>query len=260
MVKIKNIVIIGAGNVGTRLASAFRDAGCNIVQVAGRRESAVKALAEMLESDYTFSFREVVKGQDLYLMALPDSAMEHILPQLGLNDELLVHTSGSVPMDILSPYSENFGVFYPLQTFTRSRKIKLSEVPLFIEANRIDNENVLLDLGKKLSAQVNVADSGKRLLMHIAAVFASNFTNHMYDIARQLMEENGFDFGLLVPLIRETAAKAVETGPKSSQTGPAMRYDTQVIEKHLELLGDNPAAQELYRRISKNIMDQNKNE
>ena len=254
------IVIIGAGNVGTRLACAFNDAGCKIVQVAGRRDEAVRNLADLVNADYTLSFDRLLKGQDLYLLALPDSAMEEILPQLGLNKELLVHTSGSVPLDILKPYSENTGVLYPLQTFTRSRKIKLEEVPFFIEANRIDNEDTLMDLAGKLSKRVKVADSVKRQKMHIAAIFASNFTNHMYDISRQLMEDNGFDFQLLVPLIRETAAKAVETGPENSQTGPAKRKDLEVIARHLDLLKNNPETQDLYHRISKNIIDQSKGE
>ena len=260
MINIANIVIIGAGNVGTQLSSAFRDEGCKIVQVVGRREAAVKVLAEMHDADYSLSFSEVVKGQDLYLMALPDNAMEEILPQLGLTDELLVHTSGSLPLDILSNYSQNTGVFYPLQTFSQNRKIKISEVPLFIEANRIDNEDTLIAFGKRLSSNVNVADTDQRQIMHIAAVFASNFTNHMYDIARQLLEDHGFDFKVMESLILETAAKAMEKGPEDSQTGPAKRKDMNVIEKHLKLLKNNPSAEELYRRISQSIIDQTKSE
>ena len=260
MTNILNIVIIGAGNVGTRLSFALRDAGCKIVQLAGRREAAVKALAEKLDTAYTLSYNALLKGQDLYLLALPDSAIEEVLPQLGLTDELLVHTSGSLPMGILSPYSMNTGVFYPLQTFSTGRKIAISEVPFFIEANRIDNEDALMQLGKKLSSNVSVADSVQRQQMHIAAVFASNFSNHMYDLARQLMEEHGFDFKLLEPLIMETAMKAMDRGPAIAQTGPAARKDLNVIEKHLELLNNNPSARELYRRISQSIMDQTESE
>ncbi len=260
MTEIKNIVIIGAGNVGTLLACAFHDAGCNIVQVAGRREAAVFALSEKLGAEYTLSFEDIMKRQDLYLMALPDEAIKEILPRLDLSDELLVHTSGSVPMSILNGYSENTGVFYPLQTFTRSRKIDLNEVPFLLEANRIDNEERLLKLGRKLSNNVHLADSMQRQHMHLGAVFASNFSNHMYDIANRLFKKYGFDFDMLAPLIRETAAKAVELGPDKTQTGPALRKDIEVIEKHLALLENDPAAQELYRMISQNIMDQSRKE
>ena len=256
MKHVKNIVIIGAGNVGTRLACALNDAGCNIVQIAGRRSIAVETLAKTLDTDFTLSLAKIIKGQDLYILALPDNAMEEVLGELDLTDELLVHTSGSVPMEILIPFSENVGVFYPLQTFTRNREIDLKVVPFLMEANRIDTEDSLVGLGKMLSANVNVADSEKRLQMHVAAVFASNFSNHMYDIAREIMQDNGFDFDLLVPLITETAAKAVEMGPDNSQTGPALRKDMEIIAKHLELLKNKPAARELYDRISKNIIDQ----
>lgn len=256
MKDIKNIVIIGAGNVGTRLAIALQKAGCQITQIAGRREDAVKSLASDLGCPWTLSSEEVIKRQDLYLLALPDQALDEILPRLGLSDELIVHTSGSLPMEVLSPYSDNIGVFYPLQTFTRSRKIDLCEVPFMIEANRIDNEELLILLANKLSRNVKVANSEQRQAMHIGAVFASNFSNHMYDIANQLFNDYGFDFDLLAPLILETAKKAIEMGPRNAQTGPALRMDMKVIEKHLAMLRNRPEAYELYKRISENIKDQ----
>ena len=240
------------------MALALNEAAYEIRQVAGRRESAVESLASRLNTEYTLSFDRIIKGCDLYLMALPDGVMDEILPQLGLSDELLVHTSGSVPMDILQPYSENTGVIYPLQTFTRTRAVDLRKVPIMIEANRIDNENALLALAADLSDTVSVVDSLKRQNIHIAAVFASNFSNHMLNMSRLLMEANNLDFSLLAPLISETTAKALELGPNNAQTGPAKRNDMKIIEKHLAMLRGNPEAQELYHLISKNIMDLNK--
>jgi predicted short-subunit dehydrogenase-like oxidoreductase (DUF2520 family) len=158
-------------------------------------------------------------------------------------------------MDILDPYSENFGVLYPLQTFSRRREIDLKNVPVMVEANRIDNEDLLLDLARHLSEKVMVVDSVKRQYLHIAAVFASNFSNHMYDIARSVLEEQGLDFELLSPLILETAEKATTVGPGKAQTGPARRRDEEVMQKHLEMLKGNPAALEIYRRISDSIKD-----
>ncbi len=254
---IRNIVIIGAGNVGTRLAHAFRDAGCRIVQVAGRRNAAVKALADEMEAAMTLSFEEIVKGQDLYLLALPDDAILEVVPQLGLGHELLVHTSGSMPMDVLAPYAESIGVFYPLQTFSSIRPVNMAEVPVLVEAGRIEHEDALLALGRRLSRVVSVADSTRRQRVHIAAVFASNFSNHMYAIAQKLMAESGFDFELLVPLIRETALKAIEMGPGAAQTGPAKRNDLKIIEKHLAMLGNEPEWQQIYALLSKSIDNQN---
>lgn len=253
---IKNIVILGAGNVGTHLAWAFRDADFNIAQIVDRSEAVVAALATDVGADHTSSFSEVKKGHDLYITALPDHAMEEVLPKLGLADELLVHTSGSMPLEILKPYSENIGVFYPLQTFSRKRKINFKEVPLLLEANRMDNEDRLLEAGKSISGNVRVVDSAQRQAIHIAAVFASNFSNHMYEIARQILDVHKMDFDLLIPLIKETASKAAVLGPGNSQTGPASREDMETIAKHLQALGENPGARELYKRITQNIIDQ----
>ncbi len=236
---IKDIVIVGAGNVGSHLAEKLQETGFTIIQLAKRGEA-------------------IVPGKDLYIMALPDAAMEEALTEMPLKDELLVHTSGSVPMEILNRHSENTGVFYPLQTFSKGRPIDMNEVPLLIEANRIDNEKKLVEVAQKLSKKVIIADSDRRLSLHIAAVFASNFSNHMYDIARRLMEEQDLDFDLLSPLIMETAAKATALGPDKAQTGPAKRNDHEVIRKHLDMLKGHEAIKELYKRISDNISDQEK--
>jgi predicted short-subunit dehydrogenase-like oxidoreductase (DUF2520 family) len=252
---IKNIVVIGAGNVGCHLARKLHEASFNIVQVAGRHEENIKILAQDVEARHTLDPGQVIKGQDLYILALPDEVIEEVLPKLSLIDELIVHTSGSAPMSILAPCSGNYGVLYPLQTFTRHREIDLKKIPVLVEANRIDNEDLLVDLGKRLSEKVMIVDSVRRQYLHIAAVFASNFSNHMYDIARTILEEHGLDFDLLSPLINETAAKAMALGPDKAQTGPARRRDVKVMQKHLEMLKDNPAAMEIYRRISDSIND-----
>lgn len=260
MKNIQNIVVIGAGNVGSHLARSLMSAGCNIVQVAGRHEANVIALAQEVGAPaHTLDFSEVGKGHDLYILALPDQAMAEVLPRLGLHDELIVHTSGSAPMEVLSPYSLNTGVIYPLQTFTGSRNIDLKEVPVLIEANSKSNEAALSSLAKKLSSRVSTIDSRQRQILHLAAVFACNFSNHMYDIAEQILAEHGLDFDLLKPLILETAGKAVALGPRASQTGPARRKDMRIIREHLELLKDHEAARELYMKISHNIIDQSEN-
>jgi len=260
MYSIKRIVIIGAGNVGCHFARKLHDAGYIISQIVGRREASVIKLAKDLDASYCLEFGNVLTKQDLYIMALPDEVMQEILPCLPLSHELLVHTSGSFPLEFLSPYSENTGVFYPLQTFTRKRQIDLKEVPIFIEANRIDNENRLKEVASALSSNVQVADSVTRQHLHIAAVFASNFSNHMYDIARKLLDEHGLDIDLMAPLIRETANKAITMGPDNAQTGPAKRKDLATMQKHLGLLSGNEAARELYRLISESIIENIKNE
>jgi predicted short-subunit dehydrogenase-like oxidoreductase (DUF2520 family) len=258
MGSISNIVIIGAGNVGSHLALELHAAGYNISQVAGRKGGNVRELSSEVDASFTLDFGKVSAGQDLYILALPDQVMEEVLPKLPLTDELIVHTSGSVPMSLLKPYSDNTGVLYPLQTFTRKSMVELKEVPVFIEASNPDNEKRLEEMAKKLSRRVLKADSVTRQYVHIAAVFASNFSNHMYDIAHSILEEHGLEFELLVPLIRETAAKAIAIGPDRAQTGPARREDMQIIRKHLEQLKGHEAAAELYKKISESIMNKNK--
>ena len=159
-------------------------------------------------------------------------------------------------MEILSPFSENIGVFYPLQTFTSERAIELADVPILIEANRISNEDALLELAGRISKNTSVADSQRRERIHIAAVFAGNFSNHMYALAKKLLEDNGYDYELLAPLIRETAQKAIDVDPMSAQTGPARREDQEIIDRHLQLLNNEPVIRELYEKISASIRDQ----
>ncbi len=261
MQNIHNIVIIGAGNVGSHLARALKDAGYRIAQVAGRRETNVSRLAsEVNAPSHTLDFAKVLKGQDLYIIALPDQAMTEVLPLLGLSNELVVHTSGSASMEVLRPFSENTGVIYPLQTFTGKLMLDLREVPFLIEANTRGAEKRLLALAGKLSNRVSTVDSVQRQILHIAAVFACNFSNHMYYIAEHVLEEHGLDFSLLKPLILETARKAVEIGPIRSQTGPAVRNDMKIIREHLEMLKDHEAARDLYMMITRDIIDHSKNE
>jgi len=255
---IRNIVIIGAGNVGSHLARHLHSAGFNISQIAGRNKTKVSVLARELDASPAFSFKDIIPSQDLYIIALPDELIEEILPKLPLTDELIVHTSGSVPLDILADFSENTGVFYPLQTFSSDSKTSFQDIPVLVEGNRIDNENKLLEIAEKLSERVMVANSTLRQHLHLAAVFASNFSNHMYDIARRILEENGLDFDLLAPLIKETAAKASSIGPAGAQTGPAKRKDLKIIEKHLALLNKDEKAKELYKKISDSIIDHTK--
>ncbi len=258
--EINTIAIIGAGNVGTHLALALDQAGCSVMQIAGRHEKAIRDLAETVNAQTVTSLSELKKGLDLYILALPEAAMEEILPQLDLGEELLVHTSGSLPLEMLFPYTENNGVFYPLQTFTHGREVDFHDVPVLIEANRIDNESLLLSLARRLSSQVQTANSVQRKALHLAAVFACNFSNHMYSIARQLANEHDIDYDLLKPLIRETALKAISLGPQEAQTGPAKRNDLKSIDEHMEMLSNNPGLKELYKRITESIQEQSDND
>ena len=156
-------------------------------------------------------------------------------------------------MNIFKNRFENFGVFYPVQTFSKTRNLDFSKIPICIEANSITLENELLELAKILSSSACVIDSEKRKFLHLSAVFASNFSNHMYDIAAEILSQKDISFDLLKPLIDETAQKAIDTGARNAQTGPAVRNDQKIIQNHIEMLKNQPEFEKIYRFVSESI-------
>lgn len=249
----QNIVLIGAGNVATHLGKALLQKGLNMVQVYSRTLESAERLAFELSTNFTNSPGEIETGADLYILSIPDRAAGELLPQISLKDELIVHTSGSLPMNILSEVSAKHGVFYPLQTFSKKRKLDYSTIPFCIEANSIESLEKLHALANLLSGRIFELDSIQRKQAHLAAVFACNFSNHMFRISDDILKEHNIPFDLLKPLIKETAAKVMEHHPKEAQTGPALRNDIRVIEEHLRLLDKNENMRELYKQITGDI-------
>lgn len=249
------IVFIGAGNLAVNLAKALYHKGFRIVQVYSRTEASARALAEVVEAGYTTNLQEVSKEARLYIVSLKDAAFVDLLPQIteGKQKALLVHTAGSIPMSIWEEYTEHYGVFYPMQTFSKQREVKFQEVPFFIEAINAEDAKLLKAIAATLSEKVYEATSEQRKSLHLAAVFACNFTNHMYDLAAELLNKYNLPFDVMLPLIDETARKVHQLSPHAAQTGPAVRYDENVINNHLTMLADTPALQEIYKLMSKSI-------
>jgi predicted short-subunit dehydrogenase-like oxidoreductase (DUF2520 family) len=181
-----------------------------------------------------------------------------VLKELPPFQGLYVHTAGSLPLAVFSDYSERRGVLYPLQTFDKNREIPFRNLPFFVEANSLEDEFLLEEIALKLSGNATQLSSEKRKYLHLAAVFACNFTNHLYTRAAQILEEQGLDRHLLLPLIRETVSKIETMHPHEAQTGPAVRYDKNVIDKHIEILENQPHLQELYQRLSEDIYSNRK--
>lgn len=251
-----SIVFIGAGNLGSNLAKALFRRGGNIVQVYSRTEQSAASLAGAVNASYTTSLSEVVSDADLYIVSLKDGPFMQLLPQIVAGkrrDALFVHTAGSVPMNAWKGYVENYGVLYPLQTFSKQREVDFSELTIFLEASSSENLDLLKSLASRLSEHIRFADSEQRRRLHLAAVFACNFSNHMYTLASELVQRSGLPFEVLLPLIDETARKVHVLHPLQSQTGPAVRFDTNVIQAHLDMLKDTPDMQQIYELISKNI-------
>lgn len=246
-------VFIGAGNLATRLSLILKENGFSVVQVYSRTEESARVLGQKLNTIYSTEVEEIVSDADIYFVALKDSAFEKVLPQIDFQNRLVVHCSGSMPLSCLEKYSKNIGVFYPLQTFSRQRKVEFSEIPVFIEASSSENEKNLIQIAEKISSQVSVLNSEKRLRLHISAVFACNFVNYFYTVAGEVLNSKEIPFEVLYPLIAETARKAQEMDPEQAQTGPAVRFDQNVISKHLEALEAFPEFQNLYRLVSESI-------
>lgn len=249
------IVFIGAGNLATNLAKALYRKGFRIVQIYSRTKESACALAEEVEAQYTTKLEEVSKEAALYIVALKDASFVELLPQITADklDALIVHTAGSIPMSVWEGHAERYGVFYPMQTFSKQRAVNFKEVPFFIEANSSKDAELLKAVARTLSEKVYEATSEQRKNLHLAAVFICNFTNHMYALAADLLEKYNLPFEVMLPLIEETARKVHELPPHEAQTGPAVRYDENVINNHLAMLADNPALQEIYKLMSKSI-------
>lgn len=250
------IVFIGAGNLATNLAKALYRKGFRIVQVYSRTEESARTLAKEVEAEFTTHLEELNSFSRLYIVSLKDSAFEELLPSIVANkrkEALFVHTAGSIPMNIWEGRTEHYGVFYPMQTFSKQREVDFSEIPFFIEASTSEDAELLKAVAATLSERVYEADSEQRKSLHLAAVFTCNFTNHMYALAAELLKKYDLPFDVMLPLIDETARKVHQLEPKDAQTGPAIRYDANVIDNHLSMLADDPEMQKLYELISRSI-------
>ena len=251
-----SIVMVGAGNLATNLAKAFYRKGFRIMQVYSRTEVSARALAQEVEADFTTDPAALAPHARLYIAALTDQALPSLIPLLtaGHEEALWVHTAGSLPMDLWQGHVRHYGVFYPMQTFSKQREVDFAHLPIFVEGNDPACTGLLHAVASILSDCVYEATSGQRRYLHLAAVLACNFANHLYDRAARLLARHGLPFSALLPLIDETARKVHTLDPHDAQTGPAVRGDRAVMDEHLRLLADDPWLQELYRQMSADIM------
>lgn len=248
------IVLLGSGNLATQIGRALKMAGQNILQVWSRQSENAFQLADLLHVPAAKSLAEIDRTADLYIIAVTDDAIKEVATSLNITDKIIVHTSGSTDLSILEGASDKIGVFYPLQTFTKNKSVDFRQIPIGIEANTAEVLNAIRSLAERLSENVIDMDSHKRRTLHVAAVFACNFTNHLWVLAQELLKESNQDFNLLRPLIAETAANVQLTNPINLQTGPAVRNDEEVLNKHLHLLEGNLNLHELYHKLSQSIV------
>ena len=254
-----NVSFIGSGNLAWHLAPALDNTEFSVREVYSRQASNAQALVGRLyEARVQRTLDFSLSTSNIFIIAVADDALDEIVPELVLPDgAILLHTSGSQPLNILS-YSQtsHTGVFYPLQTFTKGRKVDLSETPFFLESDDRETREVMLRMAKAVSKKVYEISSAQRIALHVAAVFASNFTNHMLTISSDILDQNKLDFEWLKPLIAETMNKALSIGPEASQTGPAKRGDLEILDRHVDFLRKDESVAEIYRVVSQHIVDQ----
>ncbi len=248
------IAFAGAGRVAGALSRAFHNAGSDIIFIVSRTEKNARILAENYNALWSMDpvFPE---DADIIILAVPDREISDLLSLIKPGENtVVVHTAGSVGLDVFPPHIRQNGVLYPLQTFSHGREVTFAGLPFFIEANCPSAEKVISGLAASIGAEIHFADTRVRRVLHLAAVFSCNFTNYMLTAGKRVLQEANQDFMVLEPLIRETVAKALETGPEKSQTGPAIRSDTNTIKQHIALLSFSPDLQHIYREVTESIM------
>lgn len=250
------INFIGSGNLAWNLSKELQKKGFEIAQVYSKTRENAKQLASELNCSFTNNFEKIIQA-DLFIIAISDTALlsmcnNKILNQI-INNSPVVHTAGSVDVDVLSSLSDNYGVFYPLQTFSKHKEVNYKNIPICIEANSKRLQTELAGIASKISNDVRLINSEQRKMIHLSAVFACNFTNYMYSVADKILSDCNVNFDILLPLIQETYEKVKTNSPISVQTGPAKRNDINTLIKHDNLLRDYPNFKEIYKLLSQNI-------
>ena len=246
------VVLVGAGNLATNLAVALQQAGHTIMQVFSRTSRSAEALAQRVGVPAITDLHQLTHDADIYIVSITDSALASLDYTAFPTDALVVHTAGSIPMDVI-PLPRR-GVLYPMQTFSRQRIVDFADIPLFVEAATEDDTQWLSDFARTINNKVYRLSSADRLYLHLAAVFCSNFVNHCYAMSEDILRQHGgLPFSVMLPLIDEVAAKVHSVGPHEAQTGPAIRHDENVVSHHLALLAYQPDLQEIYSIMSNSI-------
>lgn len=254
-----NVSVIGAGNLAWHLAPALDNTDFAVREVYSRNAKSARTLVEKLynaqvKTDLDFSD----SPSRIFIIAVADDAIESVAQRIVLPEgAILAHTSGSQALSTLGyAPTPHIGVFYPLQTFSKHKKVEFRDIPVLVEGDDKPTEKTLTAMAKAISKNVRKCSSADRQAIHVAAVFASNFTNHMLRIAKELLAERKLSLELLRPLIAETINKSLQVGPEEAQTGPARRGDMATLDKHLAYLDDDEQVAEIYRVVSQHILDQ----
>ena len=250
---IEKVTIVGSGNMAHWLVYAMKNAGVKISQIYSRQLSHAETLAEKAGAEAIDDIRDLSPDSDLYIFSVKDDSYENLLRQLPFRLSLAVHTAGSLSMRILESYAESYGILYPYQSVNKDMDFKDVIVPLCVEASNNTVENELLAFARRLTSTVQKLDESQRLVLHRAAIFGCNFTNAMYAIAFDILQEHHIDWQMILPLLQNTTEKVKTMNPHEAQTGPARRGDQNIIHLHQEAIKDE-RIREIYRLMTEYIM------
>lgn len=256
------IVLIGAGNLATNLGKALKKASHDILQVYSRTATSAEALATVLGCPETTELTAIDNRADVYILSIKDKALRKVIGELtralissgaDLAEKVFLHTAGSMPLDVFKDNAPHYGVFYPMQTFSKACEVDFRIIPTFIEWSDETAHTLLSALAQSVTRRVYPLSTADRKYLHLSAVWACNFVNHCYDISAGILAAHHLPFDVMLPLIDETAHKVHSLSPHDAQTGPAVRYDENVIAAQSALLADDPDLQQLYELLSKSI-------
>ena len=261
-VVMKHITLIGAGNLATQLGQALVQAGFKIDQVFSRTEKSACELAKKLGAEPLTCLNSLRDAADVYIFSVKDSVLCQLIMQVckGREDKLFLHTAGSMSIDCFKDSVQRYGVFYPMQTFSKTRDVSFEDIPIFIEGSSEEVQENIRTLAAIITKRVIPLDSENRKYLHLAAVWACNFSNYCYSVAADILGEHGIPFDVMLPLIDETTKKIHAMNPKEAQTGPAVRWDQNVIDQQMLLMKSHPNWQAIYEVLSNNIHANDKKE
>lgn len=246
---------MGAGRLATNLGRCLKDKGHCIRAVYSRTMSSAEALSEIVGSEPVVDLTLLPRQADVYILAVKDAVLPDVIRSLckGREEQIFLHTAGSMPLSVFQGYARHYGVFYPMQTFSKERQVDFSEIPVFLESSDEQAHEAARLLAQGVSRHVYDLSTDKRRQLHLAAVFACNFVNHCYALSARILEKQGLPFNVMLPLIDETSRKIHDMHPVDAQTGPAIRWDENVMAAQKALLAGEPAMEQLYEMMSKSI-------
>lgn len=251
---INRIIILGSGNVAFHFCKAATIAGLEIIQIYSRNSQTASQLAQIANCSSISKIEEINSNADAYIFAMNDAADVETAKIININPgKIMIHTAGSLSMNIFKEKTSNYGVFYPFQTFSRNAKLDFSQVPFCLEASNKETLEQLIKLSSRLRCKHYIIDEEQRKVLHLSGVFACNYMTHCITIGEKILEKEGIDKNILNPLIKQSFDKIIEYGAYDSQTGPARRNDKETIQKHVDFLKNDEILSDIYSLMSKNI-------